>query len=83
MSEWNYPAGEERLREMGRKLGIVCGAIFTRAEQRTRAIAETPKERLVRIWQSYRWWLFRSEFLQGTALQNYGFKFLLSFFCSR
>lgn len=47
MSESNYPAGEERLREMGRKLGFVCGAIFTRAEQRTRAIAETPKETLV------------------------------------
>jgi hypothetical protein len=29
MSESNYPAGEERLREMGRKLGTVCGAIFT------------------------------------------------------
>ena len=73
MSEWNYPAGEKRLRGMGRKLGIVCGAIFTRAEQRTRAIAETPKETLVRIWQLYRLWLFRSEFPQWTALQNYGF----------
>lgn len=33
MSESNYPAGEERLREMGRKLGFVCGAIFTRADR--------------------------------------------------
>lgn len=50
MSEIELPRGEDRLREMGRKLGFVCGAIFVRAEQRTRAIAETPKETLVRIW---------------------------------